>query len=133
MADRPACNKLESSAPDDQTIRALRYVWNLEKNNDSAWSAAKLNGALALIPSREVAGASYVYETEDASDPIAYGYFIDMDTAAAVMDYARVTGHLTPKLILRHNAVAREFMEYRARLHGLARDRAIQIKEPVRA
>lgn len=90
--------ELESSAPDDQIIRALRYVWDLDKNQDAAWNAARLNGALALIPSSEVARASYVYESENASDPIAYGYFIDMDTAAAIVGHARTSGHLTPQM-----------------------------------
>lgn len=91
-------DQLESGAPDDQIIRALRYVWDLEKNRDSAWNAAKLDGALALIPPSDVAEASYVYESEDASDPIAYGYFNDMDSAAVIVDHARVTGRLTPQM-----------------------------------
>lgn len=91
-------DQLESATPDDQVARGLRYDWDLTKSRDSAWSAAKLNGALALIPSREVGKASYVYESENASDPVAYGYFNDMDSAAAIVDHARAAGHLTPQM-----------------------------------
>jgi hypothetical protein len=89
---------LQSDVPDDQIIRALRYVWALDKNQNSAWTAAKLNGSLALIQSKDVAQASYVYDSDEASDPIAYGYFADMDTAAAIVDHARADGRLTPPM-----------------------------------
>ncbi len=87
---------LQSSDPDEQVIASLRYVWDLPKSDSSAWNAAKINGSLALIQPRTISQASYFYESEVATDPLAYGYFTDMDAAAALVDHARAASRLTP-------------------------------------
>ena len=89
---------LESTAPDAETIPALKYKWESDKIQNAAWTGAKINGSLALIPSADIAPASYFYETEDATDPIAYSYFTDMDSASALLDHARSTGRLAPEV-----------------------------------
>jgi len=87
---------LQSAVPDAETIAALRYKWESKKIQNAAWTGARINGSLALIPSADIAAASYFYETEDATDPIAYSYFADMDSASALVDYARSAGSLPP-------------------------------------
>ena len=96
---------LDSSAAGERLIASLQYKWYDDKARDSAWNAARLNGSLPLIPPREVAQASYFYESEAATDPASYGYFSDMDAAAAITDHARATGTLT--LSMREQLIAR--------------------------
>ena len=96
---------LDSNLTDDRTIAALHYQWGLKKARESAWNAARLNGSLPLIRPQEVVEANYFYESESATDPAAYGYFTDMDAAAAVADHARATGKVTSAM--REQLIAR--------------------------
>jgi hypothetical protein len=96
---------LDSGADGMKAIGSLHYEWDLAKSFDTAWTASRLNGSLALIAPKEIAQASYFHESEDAADPQAYGYFSDMDAAAAIVDHARAIGELTPSM--REQLIAR--------------------------
>lgn len=85
---------LDSSETSRPMTTDLKYEWKLDKAKDSAWKAARLNGSLPLIRPQEVAQASFFYESENATDPAAYGYFTDMDAAEAIADQARAAGTL---------------------------------------
>ena len=86
---------LDSTAPDAQTLPALQYSWYLVRPHDAAWSAARTDGSIALIPAKEIEGANYFYSSNGESFPIAFSYFTDIDTAASIVDHARRTGKLT--------------------------------------
>ena len=87
---------LNSGAPDAEILPQLGVDWILHRRQDSAWNAAKIDGSLALIPPSQIVHASYFYETTDALGPVLFGYFSDMDTAAALVDHARGAGKLSP-------------------------------------
>ena len=86
---------LNSNASDADVLTHLQYVWKLDKERDAAWQAAKIDGSLALIPSAQLAAASYFYGSNDNLTPTVFAYFADIDTAAAIVDHARATGTLT--------------------------------------
>jgi hypothetical protein len=88
---------LDSSTPDAQTLQALQYSWHLMRPEDAAWSAAKIDGSIALIPSNEIGAANYFYSANSEVVPIALAYFTDIDTAAAIVDHCRAIGRLTPE------------------------------------
>jgi hypothetical protein len=86
---------LDSAAPDAQTLSALQYSWYLIRMKDAAWSAARMDGSIALIPAKEIEAANYFYSSTSETAPIAFSYFTDIDTAAAIVDHARAAGKLT--------------------------------------
>ena len=86
---------LNSTSPDAEILQHLDYTFNLLRRRDSAWGAAKISGALALIPAGEITHANYFYESTSALTPILFTFFTDMDTAAALLDHARAAGKLT--------------------------------------
>jgi hypothetical protein len=85
---------LNSNATDAQALAALQYSWNLTRTSDAAWNAAKTNGSIALIPSKDIEAANYLYSSNTELTPLVLSYFADMDTAAAIVDHARVAGRL---------------------------------------
>jgi hypothetical protein len=87
---------LESSTPDAQTLPALQYSWFLNRIADAAWSAAKTDGSIALIPSKEIAAANYFYSSNIEMTPLYFAYFTDIDTTSAIVDHSRAVGKLTP-------------------------------------
>jgi hypothetical protein len=100
LADQQTLEKdlelLDSSAPDAQTLPALQYSWLLDRIDDSAWSAARTDGSIALIPSKEIAAANYFYSSSIEMTPLYFAYFTDIDTASAIVDHSRAIGKLTP-------------------------------------
>ena len=87
---------LDASTPDAQTIRALQYSWVLRRFADAAWTAARTDGSIALIPSKEILLANYFYSSSIEMVPLYYAYFTDIDTASAIVDHCRTIGKLTP-------------------------------------
>lgn len=64
LADQQSLEKdlvlLDSSdIPDAQTLGGLQYSWRLFQIVDAAWSAAKIDGSIALIPSKQIEAANY--------------------------------------------------------------------------
>jgi hypothetical protein len=88
---------LDSSTPDAQTLQALQYSWDLHRPEDAAWSAAKIDGSIALIPSNDIGAANYFYTSNIELAPLAFAYFTDIDTASAIVDHCRAIGKLTPE------------------------------------
>jgi hypothetical protein len=86
---------LNSGAPDAEILHNLEFGWYLTRSRDAAWSAAKIDGSLALIPPREIHDASYYYESIAELTPTFFAYFTDIDTAGALLDHARTAGKLT--------------------------------------
>ena len=101
LADQQSLEKdlalLDSNTPDAQTLQALQYSWELHRVNDAAWSAARLDGSVALIPSKEIGAANYFYTSSIEIAPLAFAYFTDIDTASAIVDHCRAIGKLTPE------------------------------------
>ncbi len=87
---------LDSSTPDEQTLQSLQYSWSMKRMVDAAWSAAKTDGSIALIPSKEIAAANFSYSSNIEMTPLYFAYFTDIDTASAILDHSRATGKLTP-------------------------------------
>jgi hypothetical protein len=87
---------LDASTPDAQTILALQYSWVLRRIADAAWTAARTDGSIALIPSKEILLANYFYSSSIEMVPLYYAYFTDIDTASAIVDHCRTIGKLTP-------------------------------------
>ena len=50
---------LDSNSPDGQTLQSLQYSWSMKRMADAAWSAARTDGSIALIPSKEIAAANF--------------------------------------------------------------------------
>jgi hypothetical protein len=86
---------LNSGAPDAEILLPLEYAWYLSRPLNAAWDAAKINGSLALIPSTEIASASYFYASTEELTPTIYSYFKDLETAEALVDHAKIVGKLT--------------------------------------
>jgi hypothetical protein len=86
---------LNSAASDAEILPHLKYVFNITKTHDAAWSAAKIDGSLALIPSSEINHATYFYASHSDLVPTLFAYFTDMDTATALVDHATGAGKLT--------------------------------------
>ncbi|MGA8709523.1 MAG: hypothetical protein WB646_21345 [Steroidobacteraceae bacterium] len=63
---------------------------------DAAWNAAKTDGSIALIPSKQIEAANYFYASSSEMVPVYFGYFTDIDTASAILEHARAIGKLTP-------------------------------------
>jgi len=99
LADRQLLEKdlayLDANTPDAQTLQALQYSWFLTPIDDAAWSAAKIDGSIALIPSKEIGAANYFYSSNVELAPLAFAYFTDIDTAGAIVDHCKATGKLT--------------------------------------
>ena len=87
---------LNSNPSDAEVLSHLEYTWNLGKEADAAWQAAKIDGSLALIPPAQIGRASYFYDSNSNLTPTLFAYFADVDTAAAIVDHARATKTLTP-------------------------------------
>jgi hypothetical protein len=87
---------LDSSTPDAQTFQTLQYSWNEKRIVDAAWNAARTDGSLALIPSKDIAAANYFYSSSLEMVPLWFGYFTDINTASAIVDHSRATGKLSP-------------------------------------
>jgi len=87
---------LDSGTPDAQTLQSLQYSWHLARMADAAWSAARTDGSIALVPSKEIAAANFSYSSSIEMVPVYFGYFSDIDTASAIVDHARTTGKLAP-------------------------------------
>jgi hypothetical protein len=100
LADQQTLEKdlelLDSSTPDAQTLPALQYSWLNGRIADAAWSAAKTDGSIALIPSKEIAAANFFYSSNIEMTPLYFAYFTDIDTASAIVDHSRAIGKLTP-------------------------------------
>ena len=89
---------LNGSAPDAQILAQLDYQSDrvaFTRRHDSAWSAAKIIGSLALIPSSEISHVSYYYETASALEPTVVNFLGQLDTGQALLDHARTAGKLT--------------------------------------
>jgi len=86
---------LNSKAPDAEVLAHLKYEWELTREADTAWVGAKVDGSLALIPPVELRRANYLYTSNSEATSTLFAYFIDVDTAAAIVDHARMTGKLT--------------------------------------
>lgn len=86
---------LNSGASDAEVLRQLDYGYALTRRLDAAWTAAKINGSLALIPAHEIVHTSYFYDSTDALGPTIFDYFTKMDTSAALLENARSAGRLT--------------------------------------
>jgi hypothetical protein len=87
---------LDSSTPDAQTLQALQYSWDLNRIVDAAWTAARTDGSIALIPSKQIADANYFYSSSIEMVPLYFGYFTDIDTASVIVDHGRAVGKLIP-------------------------------------
>ena len=100
LADQQTLEKdlelLDSSTPDAQTLPALQYSWFLSRITDEAWSAAKTDGSIALIPSKEISFANFFYSSNIEMTPLYFAYFTDINTASAIVDHSRAIGKLTP-------------------------------------
>ena len=100
LADQQSLEKdlelLDSSTPDAQTLQALQYTWKLNRIVDAAWSAARTDGSIALIPSKQIEEANYFYSSNNEMIPLYFAYFTDIDTAASIVDHCRAMGKLTP-------------------------------------
>jgi plasmid maintenance system antidote protein VapI len=88
---------LDSGTSDAQTLQALQYSWDLRKIEDAAWSAARIDGSIALIPSHDIGAADYFYSSNSELIPLVFAYFTDIDTASAVLDHCRAIGKLPPQ------------------------------------
>ena len=88
---------LDSGTSDAQTLQALQYSWDLHKPEDAAWSAARIDGSIALIPSNEIGAANYFYSSNIELAPLLFAYFTDIDTASAILDHCRAIGKLPPE------------------------------------
>jgi hypothetical protein len=86
---------LNSGAPDAEILPHLKYVFSITKSHDAAWSAAKIDGSLALIPSSQINHATYFYASHTDLVPTLFAYFNDMGTAEALVDHAAGAGKLT--------------------------------------
>ena len=86
---------LNSSAPDAQVLAQLDYRSELTRRHNSAWSAAKINGSLALIPASEIGHVSYFYETADNLEPAIMVFIGQLEAAQALLEHARAAGKLT--------------------------------------
>jgi hypothetical protein len=87
---------LSSSATDAEILPQLQYSWYLTRIHDSAWSDAKVNGSLALIPSSQIVTETYFYGSSQEIVPTIFSYLANIDTAAALVDHARQSGKLPP-------------------------------------
>jgi hypothetical protein len=85
---------LNSNATDADVLTHLQYVWELHKERDTAWQAAKIDGSLALIPRAQLSAVNYLYGSGIELAPTVFAYFADIDTAAAIVDHARASGTL---------------------------------------
>ena len=75
---------------DPQVLSSLIYNgWNTHRPPDDAWTSAKANGSIALIPVAELRGVGYFYETVDGVNEMMLAYLSDMETAAAIVKHAR--------------------------------------------
>ena len=86
---------LNSRASDAVVLPHLEYAWYSMRPHDAAWSAAKVDGSLALIPSSQIGNANYFYASHLEIAPTHFAYFTDMDTAVAIVDHATTAGKLT--------------------------------------
>lgn len=86
---------LNNSAPDAQILAQLDYQIDFTRRRDSAWSAAKIDGSLALIPSDEIGRVSYFYGTVNDLEPIVVAFLSQLDSAQALLEHARAAGKLT--------------------------------------
>jgi hypothetical protein len=86
---------LNSSASDAETLRQLQYAWHHSKTHDAAWDAARIDGSLALIPSSQITPETYFYESRAHLETTIFDYFKDVDTAAAIVDHAKIAGKIT--------------------------------------
>ena len=97
-ADQAALAKdmdvLNSNAPDAQALSTLQYSWYQLRQHDVAWNAAKTDGSIALIAPQAIGAANYFYSSSSETLPVLFAYMADMETAAAVVDHARITGKL---------------------------------------
>ena len=82
---------------DTQTLQALHYSWYLIRPADEAWNAAKIDGSIALIPSKDIGAANYFYSSTIELAPLAFAYFTDIDTASAIVDHCKAIGTLAPE------------------------------------
>jgi hypothetical protein len=87
---------LSSSATDAEILPQLQYSWYLTRIHDAAWSDAKVNGSLALIPPSQIVTETYFYTSSQETVPTIFSYFTNIDTAAALVDHARQSGKLPP-------------------------------------
>ena len=98
LADQQTLEKdlelLDSTTPDTQTLQALQYSWYLRRNADAAWSAAKIDGSIALIPSTQIAAANYFYSSNIEMVPLFFAYFTDIDTASGILDHSKAIGKI---------------------------------------
>ena len=83
---------LNSNATDADVLTHLQYKWELHKERDTAWQAARIDGSLALIPSAQLSAANYFYGSNENLTSTVFAYFAEVDTAAAIVDHARGTG-----------------------------------------
>jgi hypothetical protein len=99
LADQEQLSKdldlLNSAVSDAAIIPHLEYAWYEVRMHDAAWSAAQINGSLALIPASQISHANYFYKSTAELNPTWFAYFTDVDTAEAVVDRARTAGKLT--------------------------------------
>ena len=81
---------LDSGGPDPQVLSSLIYDgWATHRPTDDAWTSAKANGSIALIPVAELRGVGYFYETVDGVNENMLVFLNDMETAAAIVKHAR--------------------------------------------
>lgn len=97
-ADQAALAKdmdvLNSNAPDAQALSLLQYSWYQVRQHDVAWNAAKTDGSIALIAPQEIGAANYFYSSSSETLPVLFAYMADMETAAAIVDHARIASKL---------------------------------------
>jgi len=85
---------LNSNATDAQALSLIQYSWYLLRQHDAAWNAAKTDGSIALIAPRDIGAANYFYSSSSETLPVLFAYMADMETAAAIVDHARIAGRL---------------------------------------
>ena len=99
LADQKSLEKdlslLDSDTADAQTLQTLQYATKLNRIEDTAWNAARIDGSIALIPSKQIGAANYIYSSNADMIPLYLAYFTDIDTASAIVDHGRAIGKLT--------------------------------------
>ncbi len=86
---------LSSGDADAQVLAQLDYQSEFTRRRDSAWSAAKINGSLALIPSGEIGRVRYYYGSAESIEPTVIAFIGQLDSAQALLDHAKAAGKLT--------------------------------------
>jgi hypothetical protein len=87
---------LDSDAPDNQVLPYLEFAWPATRQQEAAWDAAKIDGALALIPANEIGRASFSYSARDDVNSTNFAYLSEIETIVSIGEHGKSTGKLTP-------------------------------------